>query len=293
MLPRVGLAIAAVFVALSLAELGMRVVGVGQVMTYAPDPRFGYIMRPSQVISTYGDSIEINALGLRGPPILDPKPRGVVRILFLGDSITYGGGRTYEGSLFCRILERLAREDGFRVEAVNVSAPGWGPQNWTAWVEVNGLLKADMIVVVIPAIDRARPFATLAENAMEEEQPMLRLTTLWLKWREVVTRGVPLTDEAMHENVGALERLKGLVGARPLLAVFLSSMGPDQRPDRWTPYELLFPKALDLRAGFGNDDYLDAIHFSSSGHRIIGTEIYARLRPTLGELSAAAAGGGS
>jgi hypothetical protein len=70
-------------------------------------------------------------------------------------------------------------------------------------------------------------------------------------------------------------------------------MGPDQRPDRWTPYELLFPKALDLRAGFGNDDYLDAIHFSSSGHRIIGTEIYARLRPTLGELSAAAAGGGS
>jgi hypothetical protein len=68
LLARLSLAVVAVVLVLCLAELGMRILGVGGVMTYAPDPRFGYLMRPSQVVSTYGDPIEINALGLRGPP---------------------------------------------------------------------------------------------------------------------------------------------------------------------------------------------------------------------------------
>jgi len=89
---------------------------LAQVMTYERDPRYGYLMRPRQMVSTYGDPIEINALGLRGPPLLEPKPEGVVRVLFLGDSITYGGGRIHEGELFCRRIENAARDDGFRLE---------------------------------------------------------------------------------------------------------------------------------------------------------------------------------
>lgn len=285
MLARIGLAVTAVLLVLALAELAMRVLGVGQVMTYDRDPRFGYAMRPSQIISTYGDPIEINALGLRGPPVLDPKPAGVARVLFLGDSITYGGGRVYEGDLFCRIVEARAREDGFRIEAVNVSAPGWGPQNWTAWLEANGLLGADAVVMVLPAVDRARPFGVLETYGMVDEKPLLRLSTLWLKLRAEQLPGVPLTDEALAGNVAALERLKSLVGSRPLLAVFVSSEGTDPRPDRWAPFETLFPDALDLRGHFSAADYYDSEHFTAAGHRAIADGIYTRLRPTLAELS--------
>jgi len=286
LLARLGLAAAAIILVLGAAELAMRILGVGQVVTYTPDPRFGYLMRPSQVVSTYGEPIEINALGLRGPPVLDPRPADTVRVLFLGDSITYGGGRVPEAALFCRRLETLARADGLHVESLNVSAPGWSPQNWTAWVEANGLLGADAVVVVIPAIDRARPFATLSANAMEERAPLLRLTSLWLKWRETLTAGPTLSDEAMAANVTALERLGAAVGARPLLAVFVPSEGEDGRPDRWAPYEALYPNALDLRRAFGPADYVDPVHFSAAGHELIGRAVYARLRPALSAVGA-------
>jgi hypothetical protein len=285
LLARLGLAAAALLLVLALAELGMRVLGVGQVMTYDRDTRFGYVMRPSQVISTYGDPIEINALGLRGPPVLEPKPPGIVRVLFLGDSITYGGGRVYEGDLFCRRVEARAREDGFRVEAVNVSAPGWGPQNWTAWVEAHGVLDADVIVMVIPAVDRARPFGELDAYGMVDAKPILRLSTLWLKAKAVRLQSVPLTDEALELNIAALTRLKTFVGARPLLAVFVPSQGEDPRADRWLPFQALFPEALDLRGRFGAQDYFDADHFSAAGHRVIAEGIYERLRVTLAELA--------
>lgn len=293
MLARLGLVAAAGIVVLALwAELTLRVLGVGEVMTFAPDPRFGYIMRPSQVVSTYGDPIEINALGLRGPPVVEPKSGDVVRVLFLGDSITYGGGRILERDLFCRRLEALARADGLRLEVVNVSAASWGPQNWSAWVEANGFLSADAVVVVIPAIDRARPFATLATARMQETAPLLRLSSLWLKWRELRTPGVPLTDEALAANVRALDRLKSSAGNRPLVAVFVPSQGEDKRPDRWLAYDALFPDALDLRSALGPDDFIDTVHFSTGGHELIGNALYARLRPVLAALSARAPIGG-
>lgn len=285
MLARLGLAAAAVLLVLALAELAMRVLGIGQVMTYDRDTRYGYVMHPLQVIATYRDPIEINALGLRGPPLLEPKPPGIVRVLFLGDSITYGGGRVYEGDLFCRVLEAMAREDGLRVEAVNVSAPGWGPQNWTAWVDANGLLEADAVVMVLPAVDRARPFGNLDAYAMIDEKPALRLSTLWLKLKSLRLQSVPLTDEALALNVKALEHLKTLVGNRPLLTVFVPSEGEDPRPDRWQPFEQIFPDALDLRGHFSASDFFDTEHFSAAGHRVIASGIYERLRPTLAELS--------
>jgi hypothetical protein len=283
---RLALATASVALVLGLAEIGMRIAGLGEVMTYRADSRFGYLMRPSQRVSTYGDVVEINSLGLRGPELLDPKPRGVLRVLFLGDSITYGGGRIPERDLFCHLVEALAAKDGFRLESVNASAPGWSPQNWVAWVAANGVLDADVVVPVIPAIDRARPFATPSEHGMAEQPPLLRLSTLWLKLEALRLPGVPLTDEAMAANVRAISGMLDRLGLTPHLAVFVPSRDSDERPERWAPYETLFPDALDLRADFSPGDFLDDVHFSPSGHRKIADRIYGRLRPRLADLAA-------
>jgi lysophospholipase L1-like esterase len=261
----------------------MRIAGLGEVMTYRPDPDFGYLMRPSQRISTYGRAVEINSLGLRGPEPLDPKPADVRRLLFLGDSITYGGGQIAESELFCRRVESLAARDGLRVESLNGSAPGWSPQNWAAWVGANGTLGADVVVAVIPAIDRARPFATVSQHDLLERAPLLRLSALWLRLRSLGQAGPPLSDEAMAANARAISQMLPRLGSTPLLAVFVPSRGADERPERWAPYQALFPDALDLRADFSPADFLDDVHFSSSGHRTIAERIYARLRPRLAD----------
>lgn len=290
-LARLALAFAAVLLLLSFAELALRVVGIAQVMTYERNAAYGYLMRPNQVVSTYGNPIEINALGLRGPPLLHSRPAGVVRVLFLGDSITYGGGRVYEGDLFCRRLEHLARSDGLRVEAVNLSAPGWSPQNWTAWVERHGTLGADLLVVVMPETDRSRPFATLEGSRLVESAPALRLGALWVRVAARFIAFPPRQDDPLGHNVDALRRLQAAAGATPLVAVFLPSRDPDPTPEQWRPFEALFPDALDLRGRLAPEDFFDDMHLSVAGHRAVADALYPLLRPRLAELSVGAARG--
>jgi len=280
LLVRLGIVTVVVLGLLAVAELGMHILGFGEVMTYQRDPRFGYIMRPSQVVSTFGDPIETNPLGLRGAPLLEPKFPGVVRVLFLGGSTTYGGARVFEGDLFCRVVETLAREDGARVEAVNVSAPGWGPQNWTAWIGVNGLLDADAVVMVIAAGDRARALETLESQGLVEVAPALRIGSLALTLH-AGRAPVPSTDEALTLNQSALDHLKERIGTTPLFVVFVPASTQDPRPEFWQPFERLFPQALDLRRHFGPADFLDAEHLSPAGHRVVADVIYTRLQPLL------------
>jgi hypothetical protein len=273
-------------------ELGMRIAGVGEVMVYAPDARFGYLMRPNQVVSTWGTPLRTNELGLRGPPLADPKPPGLVRVLFLGDSIAYAGGQLEDDQVFARRLEAVAAANGIRLEALNGSAPDWGPQNWDGWVGAVGGLGADSVVALIPAIHRARPFSVFEGHPMVAERPFLRLTIFWLKFRERFFQPtILLSDQALADNVSALQRLRARLAPAPLHAAFLPSRGGDTRPDRWQPYEAEFPDALDLRTAFRPEDFLDDVHLSARGHQHLAELLFARLRPELESFAAHVAGG--
>ena len=291
LLARLALAAASVLLVLGSAELGMRLFNVGQVMTYQSDPRYGYIMRASQRISTYGEEIQINSLGLRGPELMDPKPPDVLRLVFTGDSITYGGGRIPERKLFCRLIEDYAAADGLRVEAVNLSAPGWSPRNWAAWLDAHGTLDADLILPVIPAIDLQRPFTTMDKVGIIDHQPLLRLGTLWLKVKMRRIPGLPLTDESLQANIQALRALRDRFSGTPFVAVFIESRpGDDVRPSYWGPYEELYPDAIDLRRSLSAAEFFDDVHFGVPGHAAIAEQIWAQLRPRLRALLAARAG---
>jgi lysophospholipase L1-like esterase len=288
---RLALATASVALVLGTAELLMRALDVGQIMTYQADPRFGYLMRASQRISTYGEVISINSLGLRGPELRDPKPPDVLRVLFMGDSITYGGGRIRESELFCRRFEALAAANGLRIEAVNGSAPGWSPQNWAAWLEVYGTLDADLVLLVLPAIDLRRPFTTMEKVGVVDHQPTLRLGTLWLKLEMQRIPGLPLTNESLDANIAALRSVLARFPKTPFLAVFIESRPGDDgpRPSYWGPYEQLFPEAVDLRTSLGLPDFFDDVHLTAVGHASVARLMWAQLEPRLRELLAARA----
>ncbi len=267
----------------------MRVTGLGEPMTYRQDPRWGYLMEPGRRVSTYGSPLQINSPGLRGPELRDPKPAGVIRVLFLGDSITYGSGRVPERGMFCRRVETLAAEHGLQVESVNVSAAGWSPQNWVAWTAANGLLGADLLVPVIPTIDLARPFARPEQYDMLEHPPLLRLTNLWWKAQSPWLPSVPLTEEALAANLAAIRELESRLHGVPLVAVFIPSREPGDHLEWWLPYEKQFPGALDLRESLEPSDFVDVVHLSAAGHAEVGERIWARLRPQLEALAAARA----
>ncbi len=89
----------------------------------------------------------INSLGLRGPETTVEKPPGSRRILFLGDSYTFG--------IFCaddevypRALERLYARQTPQVEVLNAGyADGWSPDDHYAWLLKRGLsFRPDLVV---------------------------------------------------------------------------------------------------------------------------------------------------
>lgn len=99
----------------------------------------------------------INSLGFRDPPMLIEKRSGKRRVLFLGDSMTWGWG-VNDGE---RFTDLVAGALGERVEIFNAAVPGYGTdqQLWTLEAR-GGELAPDLIVLVfvlndIPECERA------------------------------------------------------------------------------------------------------------------------------------------
>lgn len=91
-----------------------------------------------------------NNIGTRGGPVEIPKPEGVFRILFAGDSITFGWGVAEQDTFVAR-LERVlnAAADAKRFECVNLSAMGYNTMQETALVRYRGLpAEPDMVCIV-------------------------------------------------------------------------------------------------------------------------------------------------
>jgi len=72
---------------------------------------------------TGGFAIEMSASGTRGPSVTPDKPEGVVRIVAMGDSVTFGAGvaesATWPRQLEAELAERLGRP----VEVINAALP--------------------------------------------------------------------------------------------------------------------------------------------------------------------------
>jgi len=83
----------------------------------------GYTMRPGAA-NPWTDAIEfLNAAGFRGPDTPRERRPGVVRVMCLGDSTTFGAGVAYEEA-YPSVLASLLGARGMSVEVMNAGIPG-------------------------------------------------------------------------------------------------------------------------------------------------------------------------
>jgi lysophospholipase L1-like esterase len=304
---RVILAVVSSTLALGAAEAGLRAFGLAGVMTYDRSETFGYLMKPSQVVSSYGIPIRINQLGFRGPDLAERTPVGARRIAFVGDSIVYGGARLPDEQLFTAIVARRLGERGWNVERLSLAAPGWSPQNWMAYVDERGLHDADVVVLVLPECDLARRFATIANRGFDEHAPRLRVASalrwgwLWLRHSgssdeypfildpAVGSAGAVEEQRQLEENLRAARSLAAICRQRslPCLTVFLPSVPASRYAEYWPPFESIFPDALDLRPELAEARlFQDGVHLSPSGHDLVARRIAEALTVGTGGLVA-------
>src|SRR5436309_1640347 len=99
-----------------LTELLLRLVaGLGDPVVYQFDPDCGYLPAPNQHVTRMGCRNDINEFGMRSAPVESQKRAGLLRVLFLGDSVTYGTTHVDQGQIFTSLVgpelkRRLGRE---------------------------------------------------------------------------------------------------------------------------------------------------------------------------------------
>lgn len=110
------------------------------------DPRLGYTLERAAEITAWGQSFRTNELGFRAGPVA--KAPGSFRVVFVGDSWTFGLGESFEDS-FPGQFEQLARDlvNQRQVEAWPLALPGYNALNEAAALEAIGpLLEPDAVV---------------------------------------------------------------------------------------------------------------------------------------------------
>ena len=116
---------------------------------FVPDERLGWRHRPGAEDAWLGVPVRINAKGLRGPELDHRKPRGVRRLLYLGDSVTFGALVADTAQTFPYRVEGLLEERGQNtVETVNAGVGGYSPWQERLYLEDEGLrYEPDLVVV--------------------------------------------------------------------------------------------------------------------------------------------------
>ncbi len=149
--------------------------GLGNPVVYESHPIYGYRPEPNQMVSRKKhDNVQINNLGLRAINNWDQK-NTKHKVLFLGDSVTYGGSYITNDQLFSTLA--VAPFSGY--ESGNAGVNGWGVNNVCALVTEMNFLPADIYVSVFPEGDFYRGLSRIGGQPFWTTKPRYALEELF------------------------------------------------------------------------------------------------------------------
>ena len=139
----------------AVLEVTLRLMGYGNLEIYQPDAQLYWRLKPNQDCYTKIDHkpVHINARSTRGPEFSEQKPLGVIRILSLGDSRTFGWGLTDEET-YSRRLENLAQKylgDSGNVQVINAGVNAWSFPQMLVYFREYGLRYSPDYVILAEA----------------------------------------------------------------------------------------------------------------------------------------------
>lgn len=147
--------------------------GLGNPVVYQSHPLFGYRPIPNQHLHRfYGKSLDFNNLGLRADSDWDHNPSE--KLLFLGDSVTYGGSYISNAELFSTLV---GKEKSIVVGNAGVNA--WGVENVYALIVQTEFLPAAHYISIFPEGDFVRGLNRLGGQPFWPRKPRCALEELY------------------------------------------------------------------------------------------------------------------
>ena len=168
-------------------ELILRsVFGLGHPLLYVADAGCGYLPAPNQHLHRFFAHNDINAQSMRSDPIQTSKPADGIRILFVGDSVTYGQTFTDQPKIFTSILGRELPGQLHRpVEILNASAGAWAVGNELGYIRSRGIFSADLVVFVVNTYDMTQAFNDTSlgtDIAYADHNPPCAIAETWTRY---------------------------------------------------------------------------------------------------------------
>jgi lysophospholipase L1-like esterase len=157
------------------------------------DPRYGWSHIPG-VRGTFRShgvdaQVVINAKGFRGPEVPYSRTPDRRRVLFLGDSFTWGFGVSFEDMFTTRLERRVPR-----LEAVNLGVSGYSTdQELLLYQDEGRKYRPDLVVVVVAYNDslgnaRTIEYAVYGKPAFVMDEGRLRLINQPVEQPDLITR---------------------------------------------------------------------------------------------------------
>lgn len=137
---------------------------------YVRDAELGWRLNPGvEDRDIGGQRVRINAKGLRGAEVAYEKPAGIERILFLGDSVTYGWQLDEVDTFPRQVEERLEGQGGLAIESINAGVSGYSPWQEDLYLRREGVrYDPDVVVVCFVLNDAVEKFGLLRFGGSSE-----------------------------------------------------------------------------------------------------------------------------
>lgn len=141
---------------------------------FVKDRALGWRLRPSATQPWGGVTVTVNARGLRGPELAYEKTPGTFRVLYLGDSVTFGYMVERWQDTFPFVTDSLlSATAGSRVETINTAVDGYSP--WQEFEVLRGegiRYDPDVVVVNFVLNDVTEKFTLVRYGGLEESRQL-------------------------------------------------------------------------------------------------------------------------
>lgn len=166
------------------AELLLRFsLGLANPPLLTADQEVGYLFQANQDLYRFGSRVHINSYHQRSEDISAEPDTSSFRVLFLGDSVTWGGVLIDQKNTYPEVFEDQAEKGCAKpVESLNASAGSWGVGNLRAYLEQFGTFESDLVVFQVGSQDllqgKSDSDPVGVHPSMPTERPMFAIQEL-------------------------------------------------------------------------------------------------------------------
>ena len=290
-------------------EFGLRFIGLGDPLLYYENTSYRYAVRPDQRSRRLGGAtVTVDSAGLR--TTVDWTQPADVKVLFIGDSVTWGGSNVDDRDLFSELVcARLVERIGKTFNCGNAGTNAYGVENMTARLVYDGAFgDEEVVVVTLVSGDAARGLQTLRALpffAKPPAQPFPAIIELsayaidrarhWLRFD-----GAPPGPRPDHEVETTRVRLDELfdvlraMQAEGKLVLLVHSPNRTEVTEGYDPLQQVTVDAMrasglpfiEMRPHLRGRDldslYYDSVHFDAEGHRLYGDIMADQIARLLG-----------